>query len=136
MISKIDIIKAIGNFEDYRATGDVSLKKMNLIYAENGAGKTTLARILQSLATGDAAIIDRHKRIWAAGQAEVQIREDANPSPLRFFNGQWNRTVPQVEVFDSHFVANNVYSGFEISSEHHKGLYQFVVGSAGVSIVN
>lgn len=136
MISKIEIIKGIGNFEDYRAVGDVSLKKMTLIYAENGAGKTTLARIMQSLASGDATIIDRHRRIGAAGQAEVQIKEDANPSPLRFFNGRWNRTMPHVEVFDSHFVANNVYSGFEISSDHHKGLYQFVVGAAGVSIVN
>ena len=39
MITKIEKIQAIGNFEDYVAVGDVTLKEFNLIYAENGAGK-------------------------------------------------------------------------------------------------
>lgn len=136
MIKKIESIKNIGNFEDYTAVGDVSLKKMNLIYAENGAGKTTIARIMQSLASGDGEIIKQHKRIGATGEPFVQIKEETNPSPLRFFHEKWNRVVPDIEVFDAHFVANNVYTGFEISSDHHKGLYQFVVGAAGVSIAN
>lgn len=51
MITKIEKLKNIGNFEDYNASGDVTLKKLNIIYAENGAGKTTLSQVLQSLAT-------------------------------------------------------------------------------------
>ena len=33
MIQKIEKIKNIGNYEDYVASGDVTLKKINLIYA-------------------------------------------------------------------------------------------------------
>lgn len=47
MITKIEKLKNIGNFEDYTASGDVTLKKLSIVYANNGAGKTTLARVLQ-----------------------------------------------------------------------------------------
>ncbi len=134
MISKIEHIKNIGNFEDYNAAGDVSFKKVNIIYADNGAGKTTLSQVFHSLATDDASIIGRHKRIGATDQSEVTIKDDTNH--LHIFNGtKWNRPIPEIEVFDAHFVADNVYSGFEINSDHHKGLYQFVVGASGVAMV-
>lgn len=133
MITKIERVYNVGNFENYDASGNVSLDKMTFIYADNGAGKTTLARILHSLATGDGSIIARHKRIGAAGEPSVILVSDANRH--KFKNGSWDNTLPKVAVFDSHFVANNVYSGFEINSEHHKCLYQFVVGDAGVEIL-
>lgn len=134
MISKIEKIKNIGNFEDYSARGNVSLKRMNLIYAENGSGKTTLAQILQSLASDDESIIALHKRIGALGPSEVSIKGDI-PSPFVFNGSRWNRSIPEISVFDAHFVDNNIYSGFDISADHHKSLYQFVVGDTGVSFV-
>jgi wobble nucleotide-excising tRNase len=133
MINKIERIYNIGNFENYDASGNVSLGKMSLIYAINGAGKTTLARIFQSLSTGDGSIITRHRRIGATGDPSVIMISDA--TRYKFRNGAWDGTTPEVAVFDSHFVANNVYSGFEITSDHHKCLYQFVVGDAGVEII-
>ena len=39
-----------------------------------------------------------------------------------------------IEVFDSYFVADNVYSGMEISADNRKALYKFVVGDAGIEI--
>lgn len=134
MISKIEKLKNIGNYEDYNATGNVALGKWSIIYAANGAGKTTLARVLQSLSTGDGSIIGRHKRIGAASDPEAVILSDT-PARHSFRNGSWNQSLPEVAVFDSHFVANNVYSGFEINPEHHKKLYEFVVGDAGVEII-
>lgn len=133
MIRKIERIYNVGNFENYDASGNVALGKMSLIYAINGTGKTTLARILQSLSTGDGSIIERHKRIGAAGEPSVIMACDA--THYKFKNGAWDGTIPEVAVFDSHFVANNVYSGFEITADHHKCLYQFVVGDAGVEII-
>ena len=65
MITKIEKLKNIGNFEDYTASGDVTLKRMSIIYAENGAGKTTLSQVLHSLATNNPEIIKRHTRIGA-----------------------------------------------------------------------
>ena len=54
MIKKFVTIKNIGKFKNCNASGDVELKKLNVIYAENGRGKTTLCDILRSLKTSDA----------------------------------------------------------------------------------
>lgn len=42
ILSKIQKIRSIGNYDDYQATGDVALKKFNIFYAENGAEKKSL----------------------------------------------------------------------------------------------
>lgn len=132
MIQKIEKIKNIGNYEDYTASGDVALKKMNLIYGENGVGKTTLARILHSLSVNDSSVILQHKRINSTTQTEVCIKDENGQF---IFNGtKWNRNIPNIAVFDAHFVSENVYTGFQINSNHRKHLYKFVLGNTGVSI--
>lgn len=134
MITKIEKLKNIGNFEDYNASGDVTLKKLNIIYAENGAGKTTLSQVFQSLATNTPEIIHMHKRIGATGNPEATFNDDTNHQ--HNFNGtRWNRPLPELEVFDAHFVANNVYSGFTVGTDQQKKLYQFVVGDTGVELI-
>lgn len=133
MISKIQSIYNIGNYLDYQASGDVSLKKFNISYAENGAGKTTLATILRSLALGEGILIDRHKRLNAISFPKVEIKLEDN-SLCRYDNGKWNKTNHDIEVFDSYFVADNVYSGMEISADNRKALYKFVVGNTGIEI--
>lgn len=133
MISKIQSIYNIGNYLDYLASGDVSLKKFNISYAENGAGKTTLATILRSLALGEGILIDRHKRLNAISSPKVEIKLEDN-SLCRYDNGKWNKTNHDIEVFDSYFVADNVYSGMEISADNRKALYKFVVGNTGIEI--
>lgn len=134
MIQKIKKIKNIGNFEDYIASGDVTLKKMNLIYAENGAGKTTLARILHSISINDPIIISQHKRIGSATPSEVCINDGSDE--LNFNGLKWNRSMPEIVVFDTHFVSENVYTGFQISSDNRKHLYKFVLGDIGVNIAD
>ena len=134
MITKIAKLKNIGNFEDYTARDDVTLKKLSIIYAENGAGKTTLSQVLHSLATNNPEIIKRHTRIGATGNPEATFNDDTNHQ--HNFNGvRWNRPCPEIEVFDAHFVANNVYSGFDVTNDQQKKLYQFVVGDTGVELI-
>lgn len=133
MISKIQSIYNIGNYLDYQASGDVPLKKFNIFYAENGAGKTTLATILRSLALGEGILIDRHKRLNAISSPKVEIKLEDN-SLCRYDNGKWNKINHDIEVFDSYFVADNVYSGMEISADNRKALYKFVVGDTGIEI--
>lgn len=134
MIAKIEKLKNIGNFEDYTASGDVALKKFNIIYAENGSGKTTLSQVLHSLATNNPEIIRHHLRIGATGNPEAIFKDDTNHQHV--FNGtRWNRPCPEIEVFDAHFVANNIYSGFDVTNDQQKKLYQFVVGTAGVELI-
>ncbi|MCQ2771236.1 MAG: AAA family ATPase [Clostridia bacterium] len=106
---------------------------MNIIYADNGAGKTTLSCILHSLSTNNPEIINNHKRIGTTENPSVSIKDDANK--FHNYNGtKWNNPIPEISVFDAHFVAENVYTGFQISSDHRKHLYQFVLGSKGVKI--
>ena len=130
MIQKIERIKNIGNYEDYVASGDTTLKKVTLIYAENGAGKTTLARILYSLSQNNPAIIDKHKRIGATSCSEVYIRTEHGT--VSYNGNNWNFPMTNIAVFDAHFVSNNVYTGFHINNDHKKQLYKFVLGDAGV----
>lgn len=130
MIQKIERIKNVGNYEDYLASGDTSFKKMTIIYAENGAGKTTLARILHSLSQDEPTIIQNHKRIGAESLPEINIRTSSGNI---IFNGnKWNTPMEHIIVFDAHFVSDNVYTGFQISNDHKKHLYKFVLGDVGV----
>lgn len=133
ILNKIQKIRSIGNYEDYQATGDVALKKFNFFYAENGAGKTTLASMLRSLSLGDSSIIEKHRRLNSVNPPLVEIRLDDN-SLCRYDGNHWNKTLPEIEVFDSYFVADNVYSGMEITSDNRKALYKFVVGDTGIEI--
>lgn len=132
-LSKIQKIRSIGNYDDYQATGDVSLKKFNIFYAENGAGKTTLSSILRSMSSNDVTIIEKRKRLNAALAPLVEIKLEDN-SLCRYDRSHWNKNIPDIEVFDSYFVSDNVYSGMEITSENRKALYKFVVGDTGVEI--
>lgn len=78
MLSKIQRIRSIGNYEDYQATGDVALKKFNFFYAENGAGKTTLASVLRSLYLGESSVIEKRKRMDSVTSPLVEIKLEDN----------------------------------------------------------
>ena len=92
-----------------------------------------MATILRSLALGEGILIDRHKRLNAISSPKVEIKLEDN-SLCRYDNGKWNKTNHDIEVFDSYFVADNVYSGMEISADNRKALYKFVVGNTGIEI--
>lgn len=119
MITKIQKIRSIGNFNDYDASGDVTLKKFSLIYAENGVGKTTLATILKSLSLCDERLLLNRRRIDSTKDPLVEIRlEDGTLA--KFDSGRWNKRVADLEVFDSIFVADNVYSGMNITLDNRR----------------
>lgn len=82
---------------------------------------------------GEGILIDRHKRLNAISSPKVEIKLEDN-SLCRYDNGKWNKTNHDIEVFDSYFVADNVYSGMEISADNRKALYKFVVGDTGIEI--
>ena len=122
MITKIEKIQAIGNFEDYVAVGDVTLKEFNLIYAENGAGKTTLTSIFRSLSSGETSLILKRKRVKTLMPQIVSIKDTS--CQFQYNSNQWNQLKPDIEIFDTFFVNENIYSGFDINNEHKKKLHQ------------
>jgi len=132
MLRKIISIKNVGRFLSYGAGGDVELKHYNLVFAENGRGKTTLCAVLRSLQSGDATHVLGRTTLGTGGAAEIKILVDGGTAA--FSNGAWSATVPNLAIFDSTFVSENVYSGDAVNLDHKRNLYRVIVGKQGVDL--
>ena len=134
MIEKFINIKNIGRFRDCSPRGDVTFRKLTLLFAENGFGKTTLCAILRSLQTGRKEFISERKSLGEPGLPSVQIRLDGNTET--FLNNVWSVIHPNITLFDSVFIHDNVYAGDYVDHDHKKHLYRVIVGAQGVELAN
>lgn len=132
MIEKVISIKNVGRFRDCSPRGDVSFRKLTLLFAENGRGKTTLCAILRSLKTGQPEFISERRTLGATDQTSVQIRLGRNN--YSFGTSGWSSTYPDIAIYDSVFVHENVYAGDHVEHEHKKNLYRVIVGPQGVQL--
>jgi wobble nucleotide-excising tRNase len=132
MLKKIICIKNIGRFRECHALGDVEFKTLTLVHAENGRGKTTLCDILRSLKTGNPGYISGRCTLGLDGNTEVRILLDKGVATFK--DGAWDATYPDIAIYDSSFVHENVYAGDYIDHEHKKNLYQVIIGSEGVKL--
>lgn len=132
MLEKFISIRNIGRFRDCTPRGDVAFRKLTLLFAENGRGKTTLCSILRSLQSGRPEYIAERKTLGTTDAASVQIR--LGGTTITFGNGSWSSTYPDITVFDSVFVHDNVYAGDYVDHEHKKNLYRVIVGAQGVQL--
>lgn len=137
MINKVERLVSIGKFRNYQAAGQVNFKKLTLIYGDNGGGKTTLTSVFRSLTTNRPEIVrSRISTNHIAPQA-AQITQTGTPNIFHTFGASgWTAPFPEIEIFDIHFVNENIYSGFDFNEEHRKQLHQFVIGAQGVIIQN
>ncbi len=133
MITALRLLRNIGQFDSAGAPA-IPLNRLTVAYAENGRGKTTLSAILRSLASGDPIpIVERH-RLNAAHAPHVVLDCVGGPPSAIFENGAWNRTVPNLAVFDDVFVDANVYSGLVVESDHRQNLHELILGAQGVAL--
>lgn len=132
MISRLSLIRNVGQFDNVASATSLTLRKGSLIYAENGRGKTTIASILRSFGTGDSRYIDERYRLGATSPPHIIIQRGSGSS--RFDNGLWSYVHPALLVFDDIFVEENVCSGLEVAPDHRKNLHEVVVGSQGVNL--
>lgn len=133
MIEKIISIHGVGKFDQYNAYGDVTLRRVTLVYGENGSGKSTLAAVLRSLQCGDATLIDERRRLGAGG-ANPRVTVLVDGSTATYEEGQWSRVRPGIETFDDKFVSTNVYAGHAIQPEHRRQLHRFALGTEAVQL--
>lgn len=133
MINQLQLIRNVGRFDSV-AVANFPLGRLTLIYAENGRGKTTLAAIFRSLATGDPVPIVERRRLAAQHPPHVVIGCAGGPAAAIFQNGAWNRTLPNMVVFDDVFVDQNVYSGLVVGVDHRKNLHELILGAQGVAL--
>jgi len=132
MIEKFISIKNIGRFSNCCPRGDVAFRKLVLLFAENGRGKTTLCAILRSLQSGHSEYISERKALGTSDAASVQIRVGGNT--VSFSSNGWSATHPDISIFDSAFIHDNVYAGDYVDHEHKKNLYRIIVGAQGVQL--
>lgn len=133
IVKKILSLKNVGRFKSLAASGDVEFKKLTLIYGLNGHGKTTLVGVLRSLMSGDRAYIDERHTLGVAEPSEAEIRLEKGNA--KFCNGAWSTTESHLEIFDSIFVNDNVFTGEHVGPGHRKNLYEVVVGATAVLMV-
>lgn len=134
MIRRIRLLRNIGQFDSVDAAATIVLGRVVLVYAENGRGKTTLAAILRSLATGDPIPITERRRLAAAHPPHVVLDCEGGPPDAMFQDGRWNRTLPQLVVFDDVFVDANIHSGLVVDTHHRQNLHELVLGARGVEL--
>lgn len=132
MITSLNLIRNIGRFDSFTTT--TQLAPLTLIYAENGRGKTTLSAILRSLGTGDHIPISERRRLTAQQQPHAIFACTGGPPDAMFQNGTWNRTLPDVLIFDDVFIDQNIYSGLVVGSDHRQNLHELILGSQGVAL--
>lgn len=134
MINRLQLLRNIGQFDSVSSAANIDLARLTLVYAENGRGKTTLAAILRSLATGDPVPIAERRRLSAQHPPHVVLSCSGGPPNAMFENNAWNRSLPDMVVFDDVFVDENLYSGLAVGTDHRQNLHELILGSQGVTL--
>ena len=132
MLKKIIAVRNIGRFVNSALPPLPSFAKYTLIFGANGYGKTTLSAIFRSLGTNDAGLIAGRTRVGAKAAPQVELLLDSGPT--KFESGTWSVTAPEVIVFDSAFIAENVHSGDAVDLQQKRNLYRVIVGKEGVDL--
>ena len=132
MLTKIINVKNVGKFRQSASATTPQLERHVLVHGANGFGKTTLCSILRSLKTGDAAIVAGRKTLGSAGDSEVNLLTSGGN--VRFGPEGWTATMPELLIFDSTFVAENVHAGDVVELEQKRNLYRVIIGQEGLEL--
>ena len=130
LLKQIKFIQNIGCFEKCLSLADSTFGPCTLVFGENGWGKSTFADILRSRTTNNPDIVIGRKTL-ASGPEQKAVILFGDQQTV-YENGAWTGTKPRIEIYDSVFVNDNVYSGDIVSHEHLKNQYGLVVGEDGV----
>ncbi|MDD9801973.1 MAG: AAA family ATPase [Deltaproteobacteria bacterium] len=141
MINEVVAIKNVGCFRNSR--NDVPFQKLTLIHGNNGRGKTTFCAILRSLQSNRRELVIERKTLPVENDLSPFVHIRLNGRDYKFANNQWiypNRaidaTYPDIAIFDSTFVDENIHSGSFVEPSHEKNLYRVIVGKKGVELAS
>ena len=140
MIKKFLRIDGTGRFLNYVPNSvpgnhrTTEFEKLNLIYGENGSGKTTLSIILRSL-KGNNTLLTKVRSFDHTIPQRIEILTDSTSNRvLVFSNSAWDNNYANIEIFDVHFINENIYTGLEIQNTHKKNLLEIVFGLPGIQL--
>lgn len=129
MIKKIDFIRSMAVFQDYKwdsvFVNNATFKKINILYGRNYSGKTTLSRIFRALETGRISTNYDNPQFqvtWEGGKTST-------PEDLISHN-------ETLRVFNEDFVRENL--GFLMNTSNSDGIIKpfAVLGVENVKIEN
>jgi wobble nucleotide-excising tRNase len=133
MIRKILKLQNVGLLQDGTAGTAVDLAQVTAIYSDNGRGKSTFAAIMRACQLRDASRLNARKTIDAPGLPEIDFLRSAG-SHVEFKSQAWTGAPPDIVVFDSEFVEQNVYSGLEVRADQRQSLLEFALGDQMVQL--
>lgn len=133
IISKILRLKNVGLLRDATQNGAISLGQVTAIYADNGRGKSTLATVLRACQLGDAGRLNARTTIDGSSSPEVKLLLPTG-SQVEFTANAWTTSLPDIVVFDSEFIEQNVYSGVEVRADQRQSLLEFALGNQTVQL--
>lgn len=132
MLRKIISIRNTGRFLNSAAPGNPELSPYALIVGANGSGKTTLCAVFRSLKTGDPDHILGRRTLGAEEPPRIELLFPGGP--VRFDGTAWSMANPDIAIFDSVFVAENVYAGEVVEIDQRRNLYRIIIGPEGVRL--
>jgi wobble nucleotide-excising tRNase len=68
-----------------------------------------------------------------AQSVEVLTDDTTNPR-LSFSSNVWDNHYQNIEIFDIHFINENIYTGLEIQTSHKKNLFEVIFGQQGITL--
>jgi len=138
MFKRIKTIKNVGRFINCPNT---QLGKIVLIYGPNCYGKSTLSDIFRSLNTRNPEFILKRKSIGQnVSDPEVSLTfitdQSGSENEIIFVNNLWQLSNfnYQIEIFDSRFIENNVFTGLTISRPNKENLTNLILGEQSVDL--
>ena len=133
-ISRIKFIQDVGRFRHCPSRPNAAFKKFTLIFGENGRGKTTLCAILRSLQTRQSAFILGRRTLGSRPDPHVII--ELTSGTAIFEKGAWKAPSSGVNlrIFDTHYIAENIYSGDSIGPDQRRNLCRVILGQQGVAL--
>ena len=129
-LKEVKYVQNIGRFETGKSVAGATFGPCTLVFGENGWGKSTLADLLRSLTTNNSDIVIGRKTLAGSPEQKAVLR--FGDQQALFEDGSWSGITPRIEVYDSVFVNENVFSGDVVTNEHLKKQYGMVVGEEGV----
>jgi len=140
MIRLFQKIYKVGRYDNYIKSAlseeqePEDFKQFNLLYGENGTGKTTLTHILRSLQGSNELLLKKTTFDYADSPEVHLISSDLNKPDLVYQNFEWSQYEPNLEIFDVHFINENIYTGLEIQNNHKKRLFEIILGDKGIQL--
>jgi len=137
MLKRIQKIQNIGRFADCQAAG-CEFAKETIIFGFNTQGKSTLTAIIRSIQTGNNNILIGRKTFGATSgkNVEIDFEEAGTNDKYVFQNRAWNKANPNILIFDSKFIAENVFDGENITFDQQKNLNTVIIGKKGQDLNN